>query len=159
MSNKHTFLTYNQWNGELHKGTNIDDKGLSVNEIQLGIDMYVSEYGKSQKEIQRLRNLVFELLNEDKYTDIKLNTYWKMIMRLMKRFQDLPFSEIMLKAKRRERTYIHNLQIEIAKILELDFIIVSPNRIETYKKGKSNYLWIKKQGINSPCQNYQKDKV
>lgn len=63
--NKHSFLTYNEWNGDIHKGTSLENKGLNAQQIQLAIDIYVSEYGSKLCELKRLEKLVDELLNEN----------------------------------------------------------------------------------------------
>lgn len=70
--NKHIFLTYNEWNGDLHKSTNLDCKNLTPEQIQLAIDLYVSEYGSKLKEVQRKNRLIDELLNENKILKSKL---------------------------------------------------------------------------------------
>lgn len=67
MYNDNVYLTYIEWDGNLHKSTTIDNKGLSVKEIQNAIDIYSSRLGELSKDNKRLGNLVSELLNENKY--------------------------------------------------------------------------------------------
>ena len=67
MTNKHTFLTYNTWNGDLHKGTNIDHRGLSEKEIEDAINLYIIYKDEIFKENLRLKKLTDELLNERNY--------------------------------------------------------------------------------------------
>lgn len=67
MKKEHTFLTYNTWDGDLHKGVSLNHHGMSSEEIQLAINLYKDEMGVLQKENQRLNKMVDELLNELKY--------------------------------------------------------------------------------------------
>ena len=39
---KQAFLTYNEWAGDLHKGINLDHKGLTAKQIQEAIDNYTA---------------------------------------------------------------------------------------------------------------------
>ena len=64
MTNKHTFLTYNTWNGDLHKGTNIDHRGLNSSQIQQAINEYIVNQSEEKREIKRLNSLVDNLLIE-----------------------------------------------------------------------------------------------
>lgn len=64
MANKHTFLTYNIWNGDLHKGFDIDHRGLNSNQIQQAINEYIVNQSEEKREIKRLNSLVDNLLIE-----------------------------------------------------------------------------------------------
>lgn len=44
----------------------LNPRELPTKDIQLAIDMYISELGESKKENSRLNKLVDELLNENK---------------------------------------------------------------------------------------------
>lgn len=69
--NKHTFLTYNTWNGDLHKGIDIDHRGLSEKEIEDAINLYIIYKDGIFKENLRLQRLVDSLLNErNKYKSL-----------------------------------------------------------------------------------------
>lgn len=66
MNNKHTFLTYNQWNGEETKSINLNHRTLSPYEIQNAIDLYIINQNEIKIENERLQKLTDELLNENK---------------------------------------------------------------------------------------------
>lgn len=48
---KRIFLTYNEWSDDVHKGINIDHKGLSINEIKKAIDNYYNSKIKNDINI------------------------------------------------------------------------------------------------------------
>lgn len=63
---KHIFLTYNEWDGDYHKGFNINHRNLMPKEIQNAIDDYIMRKNKVFAENKRLERLVDELMNENK---------------------------------------------------------------------------------------------
>lgn len=60
MEDKHIFLTYGKWDNDKYNGFNINHHNLTPYEIQLAIDMHISERGE-------MKRIIDELLLENKY--------------------------------------------------------------------------------------------
>lgn len=60
------YLTYNTFNGDLHKGISLEHKGLSAEQIQIAIDQYILNQQELIVENKRLNKLLDNVLNENK---------------------------------------------------------------------------------------------
>lgn len=61
---KNMFLSYNEWDGDFHKGYSLDHKNLKPAEIENAINFYIMNKEEVFAENLRLQKLVDELMNE-----------------------------------------------------------------------------------------------
>lgn len=68
MNKSNTYLTYNVVNDNgFLKGTTIDHKGLSIQQVNNAINEYIINQDELRTEIRRLNSLLDNVMNERKY--------------------------------------------------------------------------------------------